>query len=147
MEEYKFLKIREGKVPNLYELWDSVSGILYGIDKLIKDVIVQNIDAINNSENLQTMLDFLTDKIKVQINNDYIFERGQDGIIIVNKTNDHQFVANEIVFDIVQIVKNHFYLSQILEEIDKIYFLKNEEKIDIINCIIQLVSNNILCIL
>lgn len=87
MEEYKFLKIREGNVIGSYELWDSISGTLYGIDKLMKEVIIQNIDFINNSESLQSMLDFLSDKVKIQINNDYIFEQGQDGVIIVNKTN------------------------------------------------------------
>lgn len=35
MEEYKFLKIREGNVIGSYELWDSISGTLYGIDKLM----------------------------------------------------------------------------------------------------------------
>lgn len=147
MEEYKFLKIREGNVIGSYELWDSISGTLYGIDKLMKEVIIQNIDFINNSESLQSMLDFLSDKVKIQINNDYIFEQGQDGVIIVNKTNDSQFIANEIVFDIIKIIKSHFYLSQILAELDQLYFLQNEEeKIDTINCIIQLVANNILYI-
>ncbi|MGN1223099.1 MAG: hypothetical protein ACI4T1_03105 [Christensenellales bacterium] len=147
MEEYKFLKIRKGNVIGSYELWDSISGTLYGIDKLIKEVIIQNIDFINNSESLQSMLDFLSDKVKIQINNDYIFEQGQDGVIIVNKTNDSQFIANEIVFDIIKIIKSHFYLSQILAELDQLYFLQNEEeKIDTINCIIQLVANNILYI-
>lgn len=128
MEEYKFLKIREGNVIGSYELWDSISGTLYGIDKLMKEVIIQNIDFINNSESLQSMLDFLSDKVKIQINNDYIFEQGQDGVIIVNKTNDSQFIANEIVFDIIKIIKSHFYLSQILAELDQLYFLQNEEE-------------------
>lgn len=148
MEEYKFLKLRESNVSGLYELWDSTSGSLYGINNLMKEVIIQNIDFISNSESLQTMLDFLSDKAKIQINNDYVFEQGQDGVIIVNKTNDSQFVANEIVFDIVQMIKSHFYLSQILEEINNVYLLQSEEeKIDIINCIIQLIGNNILYIL
>lgn len=128
MEEYKFLKIREGNVIGSYELWDSISGTLYGIDKLMKEVIIQNIDLINDSETLQSMLDFLSDKVKIQINNDYIFEQGQDGVIIVNKTNDSQFIANEIVFDIIKIIKSHFYLSQILAELDQLYFLQNEEE-------------------
>lgn len=42
MEEYKFFKLREGNVPGLYELWNSTSGVLYGINKLMKEVIVQN---------------------------------------------------------------------------------------------------------
>lgn len=148
MEEYKFLKLRESNVSGLYELWDSTSGALYGINNLMKEVIIQNIDFISNSESLQTMLDFLSDKAKLQINNDYVFEQGQDGVIIVNKTNDSQFIANEIVFDIVQVIKSHFYLSQILEEINNVYLLQSEEeKIDIINCIIQLIGNNILYIL
>lgn len=148
MEEYKFLKLRESNVSGLYELWDSTSGSLYGINNLMKEVIIQNIDFISNSESLQTMLDFLSDKAKIQINNDYVFEQGQDGVIIVNKTNDSQFVANEIVFDIVEMIKSHFYLSQILEEINNVYLLQSEEeKIDIINCIIQLIGNNILYIL
>ena len=147
MENYNFFKIREANVANLYELWDSLSGVLYGIDKFTKNIITSNSRYINNSEQLKNMLDFLSNKIKIEVNNDYIIEQGQDGVIIINKKNDCQFVANDIVFDIIKIVNNCHYLIQILDEMKKIYNINEEnETMDIINCIIQLIGNNILFI-
>ena len=146
MENYKFFKIREANGANLYELWDSLSGSLYGIDETTKKIITSNSNYINNSEQLKNMLDFLSNNINIYINNDYVVEQGQDGVIIVNKTNDYQFVANNIVFDIIQVVNNYHYLSQVLDEMSKIYNIKEDENIDIINCMIQLIGNNILYI-
>lgn len=144
MEDLGWIKIREANKQGKYEVWDSKSGILYGLDEQYKNLLVKNSNIIKTSENLKNFIDFINDDQTIIFNKNFELYNGGENIIIVNKENDSEFVANEIIFDICKTLEEEKLLSVVLEKLKEIYELTKEDEIDVISAIMELVNSGIL---
>lgn len=138
-----FFVIRESKRKGFYELWDTFSGKLYGIDKTTQLLLINNKDLIDTSEKLNIFFDIMNDKQMILFNEDYVVLSGEN-FVILNKYNDDQFIINEIVSDICNILTEEKDLTELLDELGEIYNIEKSEHYEIINIILQLIFYNVI---
>ena len=140
-----WIKIRESRQKGKFELWNAKSGKLYGIDASTKMLIENNIESIQNEENLEALIGLINNKLKICFNiNDY--ELGENGsvYIVVSKDSQHQFIINEICFDLCKLLDKPKTIEEIFAQIKETYNCSDENLFDILDIIVKLVTYKIL---